>query len=223
MKNRSLAEPFIIIGGGGFGREVKWLVERINKEHEKQKGTKRWELLGFVDDGLKEGEEIDGLKNIGNTSFLLKYQAPVSVACALGAAKTRKKVVTKLYKNENILFPNLIDPTTQMSESVRMGRGNIICAGNILTVDISIEDFLILNLDCTVGHDTKIHSFVTVYPSANLSGNTEIGEETEIGTGCHVIQGIKIGKQVTVGAGAVVIRGLEDGCTAVGNPARVIK
>ena len=50
-------------------------------------------------------------------------------------------------------FPNIIDPSVQMSERITMGKGNIICAGNILTVDIALGDFNIINLDCTVGHD----------------------------------------------------------------------
>ena len=32
----------IIIGAGGFGREVAWLVERINKK------SIVWNLIGFV-------------------------------------------------------------------------------------------------------------------------------------------------------------------------------
>ena len=96
-----------------------------------------------------------------------------------------------------------------------------------MTVDIEITDFAILNLDCTVGHDVKIESYVTIYPSVNISGCIKIGAcsegETEIGTGSHIIQGIKIGKQVVLGAGTIVIRDIPSGCTAVGNPAKVIK
>ena len=34
----------VIIGAGDFGREVSWVVERINAQ------TPTWNLLGFVDD-----------------------------------------------------------------------------------------------------------------------------------------------------------------------------
>ncbi|MCC7573091.1 MAG: transferase, partial [Candidatus Methanofastidiosum sp.] len=46
-------KPLIIIGAGGFGREVAWLVNDINKQ------KREWELLGFLDDG-KRGRTVEG-------------------------------------------------------------------------------------------------------------------------------------------------------------------
>ena len=80
-----------------------------------------------------------------------------------------------------------------MSSFVSMGEGNIICAGNILTVNVVLGDFVILNLSCTVGHDAVIESFVTVYPGVNISGCVKIGQGVELGTGSKIIQGIAVG------------------------------
>ncbi|MWK60345.1 transferase, partial [Pseudomonas otitidis] len=93
----------------------------------------------------------------------------------------------------------------------------------IITVDIKIGNHVIINLDCTLGHDDIIHDYVTIYPSVNVSGNVEVGECSELGTGMQIIQGKIIGNETIVGAGAVVIRDIPDKCTAVGNPAKVIK
>lgn len=38
------------------------------------------------------------------------------------------------------------------------------------TVDIEIGAHVIINLDCTIGHDARIADFVTIYPSVNVSG-----------------------------------------------------
>ena len=152
-----------------------------------------------------------------------EVKEPLAIACAVGSSKTRKKIIDKIIDNENLEFPNLIDPFVQMSERICMGKGNIICAGNILTVDIKIGDFNIINLDCTVGHDAVLNSYVTVYPSVNISGCVEAGDETELGTGSHIIQGIHIGEKTIIGAGSVVIRDMPSDCTAVGNPAKPIK
>ena len=75
----------------------------------------------------------------------------------------------------------------------------------------------------TIGHDVCMDSFVTIYPSCNISGNVRIGELCEIGTGTQVIQGISIGESTVVGAGSVVVRDLPAYCTAVGVPAKPIK
>ena len=37
-------KDLIIFGASGFGREVAWLVERINNS------SPTWNLLGFIDD-----------------------------------------------------------------------------------------------------------------------------------------------------------------------------
>lgn len=110
-----------------------------------------------------------------------------------------------------------------LSHSVEIGEGCIICAGSIATVNIHIGNNVIINLDCTIGHDTKIGDYVTVYPSANISGLVTIEEAAEIGTGTQIIQGKRIGEATIVGAGAVVISDLPAKCTAVGSPAKIIK
>lgn len=213
----------VIIGAGGFGREVKWLIDRINLSEESMYGRKKWNFLGFIDDKPPETTKKKENNILGNCEWLEGQKEELAVACAVGAAETRKNIINRIDKNQALFFPNLIDPSVCLSEDVKMGKGTIICAGSILTVDIQIGDFCIINLDCTVGHDTKMESYVTLYPSVNLSGNTTIEEGTEIGTGSHIIQGIVIGKGAIVGAGTVVIKRIPAQCTIVGNPARIIK
>lgn len=223
MGCEDVLQELVIIGAGGFGREVKWLVDRINQRNMEQYRTEKWKLLGFIDDGIPVGTLTDNLPSLGGTEWMLEKKEPIAVACAIGSAEKRRKVVESIKSNRTLEFPKLLDPSVLMSDSVRLGKGNIICAGTILAVDISIEDFLILNLDCTVGYDTVLESYVTVYPSVNISGAVHVHSCVEIGTGCHIIQGKTIGAGTIVGAGAVVVKDLPEHCTAVGNPARPVK
>jgi hypothetical protein len=213
----------VIIGAGGFGREVQWLIERINESWKNKTGEIFWNILGYIDDGIAAGTDINGYKVLGNCDFLVERAIPLAVTCAVGTSKTRRKIIEKIRRNKNLSFPNLIDPSAKMSEHIALGIGNIICADNILTVNIRIADFCIVNLDCTVGHDARLSSFVTLYPSVNVSGNTYFGECVELGTGTQIIQGKSVGAGTIVGAGAVVIHDLPDECTAVGSPCKPIK
>lgn len=220
---RSDVKDLVIIGAGGFGREVRWLIERINKENRRHGREESWHLAGFIDDDIEAGTMMDGIPVLGGISWPENFSQEISAVCAIGNSLTRKAVVERIVKNARVQFPNLIDPSVMMSDTVILGKGNILCAGNILTVDIQIGDFTILNLDCTVGHDVRIGSYVTMYPSVNVSGSVSIGNCSEVGTGCHIIQGITIASETISGAGSVIIRDLPGRCTAVGNPARVIK
>lgn len=210
-------KQIVIIGAGGFGREVQWLIERINEKE------LTWEIKGYIDDGMEAGTEINGYPVLGGINELLEMQQEIAVVCAIGSSVTRRKIMERILSKENMEFPNLIDPNVQMSKYVKLGKGNIICAGTILTVNITIEDFSILNLDCTVGHDVVINSFVTVYPSVNISGCVTIGKYTEVGTGTQIIQGKNICEETIVGAGSVVVKDIERAGTYVGVPVKAVK
>jgi sugar O-acyltransferase (sialic acid O-acetyltransferase NeuD family) len=213
----STLKDLYIIGAGGFGREVAWLVKRINDVEP------TWNLKGFIDDNTTlHGTLEDGYYVVGDCAYLAAIEQEVWVVCAVGAAKVRKKIIGKL-KSSNVKFATLIDPSVMRSERVTIGEGSIICAGTIITVDVSIGEHVIVNLDCTIGHDDTIRDFVTLYPSVNVSGNVIVGECTELGTGMQIIQGKNIGKESIVGAGAVVVRDIPEKCTAVGSPAKPIK
>lgn len=210
-------KKLIIIGASGFGREVTWLVERINEK------DPTWELLGFLDDneGLK-GTIINGYPVLGTTKNVADFQA--EYVCAIGSSKIRESIINRvLTLCPDIRFATLIDPSVEMSHLIEIGEGTIICAHNILTVNIVIGKHVIINLDCTVGHDAIINDFATLYPSVNVSGITNIGKCSEMGTGVQIIQGKTVGNYSIVGAGAVIIKDIPDKCTAVGSPAKPIK
>lgn len=211
-------KDLLIIGAGGFGREVAWLVDRINAVNP------QWNLLGFIDDNPDmQGKELNGYNVVGTSGDIGKFPDAYLV-CAVGSSKVRKKIVEGIKSaNPGRKFAVLIDPSVEMSDYVEIGDGSIICAHTIITVNIKIGENVIMNLNCTVGHDAVIGDYVTLYPDANVSGITTVGECTELGTGMQVIQGKTIGSGTIVGAGAVVIRDIPDNCTAVGNPAKPIK
>ncbi len=211
-------KDLIIIGASGFGREVAWLVERINQK------SPVWNLLGFVDDNPElHGKDVNGYPVLGGCEALASYPESYAV-CAVGSAKIRRKIIDKVKSlSPSQKFATLVDPTVETSALVKIGEGSIICAHNILTVNIEIGNHVIVNLDCTIGHDAIIEDFVTVYPSANISGITHIGEGSELGTGMQIIQGKTVGRNSIIGAGAVVVKDIPENCVAVGAPAKPIK
>lgn len=205
-----------IIGAGGFGREVAWLVERINEVEP------TWIIKGFIDDNIALWGNREGdYEVVGGCSYL-KSLGDVYAVCAVGSAKVRKVIIEKL-KDSSVKFATVIDPSVIMSKRVAIGEGCIICAGTIMTVDIKIGNHVIINLDCTIGHDDVIEDFVTIYPSVNVSGNVVLGECCELGTGMQIIQGKTVAPNTIIGAGAVVVKNIEESGTYVGSPAKKIK
>lgn len=204
-------KKIVIVGRGGFAREVKWLLDLINKK------TERWRFIGYID------KNVDGEDVIGDDTYILNTRDKLNLVLAIGNPRIRKAIYEKYKKNKCISFPNIIAPSVCITESICMGIGNIICANNILTVDITLGNFNIINLGCTIGHDVEIGNFTTINPGTNISGNVVVNDCVEIGTGTKIIQGKMIGCGVVIGAGAVVVKDIPDETTAVGVPAKVIK
>lgn len=200
-----------IVGASGFGREVAWLIEELET----------WNIAGFIDDNESiQNTIINNIPVIGNTDFLLDMKDNINVVIAIGNPYIREKIVQKLISKETICFPNIIAKDVRISKYVKMGIGNIICTGTILTTNISLGNFNHINLDCTVGHDVVLNDYITVYPSVNISGNVNIDDYSELGTGSKIIQGKTLAKSVVLGAGAVVVKNLEESGTYVGVPTK---
>lgn len=209
-----MVKDIYIIGASGFGREVAWMIEELED----------WKVAGFIDDNKNiQNTVINDIPVVGKLDFLEKVNEETYVTIAIGNPKIRKKISEALTKNKNIIFPNIIAKNVRIDKTLELGIGNIICTNNILTTNINIGNFNHINLCCTIGHDAILHSYVTVYPGVNISGNVEIGNVSEIGTGAKIIQGKHISSNVIIGAGSVVVKDIEEEGTYVGVPIRKIK
>lgn len=207
-----------IFGAGGFGREVKTIIDAINKSM-----PNTYNFIGFYDDGLEKGKIVNGYPILGGIKELNEVTTSLCVVISIGDPKIKKLILEKI-KNVYISFPTIIHPKASISnDDVQIGKGTIICEGTIITCNIKIGDFVIFNLMCTVGHDTRIDDYCAFMPSVNISGEVSIHKGVYVGTGAKIINLIEIGEGTIVGAGAVVSKSLPEKCTAVGIPAKPIK
>ena len=211
-------KKIIIVGAGGFGREVKMLIDQINEN------KVVYEFIGYYDDNIPKGSIVNGFRVLGTVNELYSIEYSLEVVISIANPLIKKKIYEILNSNDNLNFPSLIHPNVLIGkDQVVIGYGCIICASNIITVNINIGNFVILNLGCTVGHDTKIGDYSSFMPSVNISGEVMISEKVYVGTGAKIINQIEIGENSIIGAGAVVSKSIPSNCTAVGIPAKPIK
>ena len=205
-----------IIGAGGLGKEVYKIIEDAKLD---------FSFSGFVDAKNNLNINIGKIEHdvISQEFFLNNVDIENSaVVIAIGNPNLLKKVYL-LCKNKGINdFPNIIHPTAYVSDTAKLGKGNIIGQNCVVSVDVVIGNFNIINLNSTIGHDTTIKSFNIINPGSNISGGVQIGDENLIGTNSTILQYLKIGNNTTISAGAMISRAVEDNHTLVGNPARII-
>jgi sugar O-acyltransferase (sialic acid O-acetyltransferase NeuD family) len=205
----------VIVGCGGFGREIHdILLATHDGAH----------LHGFLDDEASSTNlklvERRGARVLGSVALLSELHAEYLIGIADPVARAR---IDDFGSRSGRDAGLLIHPTASLGFDVELGPGSVIAAGARLTTNIVLGRHVHLNLNSTVGHDTRIGDYVTVNPGATISGNVSLGNRVTIGTGAAVIQGVNVGAGTTVGAGAVVVRDLPANVTAVGVPAKPLR
>lgn len=210
-------KDIILIGGGGH---CKTVIDSL-------KSGKEYNIRGILDLKEKVGEIVNGIKVI-NTDDSLEYYYNNGIKYAfislgsIGDTVLRKKLYLMIY-NIGYRFPNIIDKTALVSESVTLGSGNFVGKGAIVNSDTYINNNCIINTGAIIEHDCTIDSFCHIGPGVTMGGNVSIGENTHVGIGSSIRENIKIGKNSIIGAGSVVVKDIGSGQIAYGNPCREVK
>lgn len=208
-----MKQKIFILGAGGFAREVLNIFSDLNRNED---------VLGFLEENCQREGKLINNKPVYDVSKLNDFDKDdIKLVCAIGTP-LRKKLIEKT-KKLGFKYETVIHPSVTMSKWVELGEGCIICAGNILTNQIEIGKFSILNLACTIGHDVIIKDYTTLSPGVHVSGKVHIGKECFIGTGVVTVEKLKIGKNSFVGAGAVVAKDIPDNVLALGTPAKALR
>ncbi|MDR7097742.1 sugar O-acyltransferase (sialic acid O-acetyltransferase NeuD family) [Lysobacter niabensis] len=202
-----------IFGAGGFGREVAWLAEQAwGAAVELQFLVDRPEYLREAINGipvrlLQDAEVRPDSRFVVAVGDPSQRRAAVDVCTAAGHTPTL-----------------LVHPRVETSLRIALGEGAVLCAGTVVTVDVTIGVHAHVNLGCTIGHDVIVGEFSTLSPGVHVSGNVRIGRDVFLGTGACIINGtsgqpLTIGDGAVIAAGACVTRSVEPGAMVAGVPA----
>ena len=206
----------VIVGCGGFGREVADVISAINAQ------APTSDLVGFVDDD-PSSEDIERIARLdlpllGTVAGALAGPAR-QYALGIGSGPVRR-LLDRRFEAAGWAAPVLVHPQASIGADVDLGPGTILCAGARLTTNIHLGRHVHVNLNSTIGHDTSLLDYVTVNPLVAVSGGVTIGEATMLGTHCAVLQNVEIGRDSVVGGSALVIRDVGDKAIVKGVPAR---
>lgn len=212
----AMTDRLVIVGAGGFGREVLDIVEAMNSS------KPALSFLGFVDDG---DVRMDLLARrdaplLGTTRSLLSLDAKYVIGIGKGEVR---RTIDRLLSDAGRTAVRLIHPSATIGGDVSLSDGVILAAGSRVTTNIELGRHVHVHVNATVGHDSILMDYVSVYPGATVGGNVVLGEGVTVGTGANILPGVRIGADSMVGAGAVVTRDVGTRATVVGVPAREVR
>jgi sugar O-acyltransferase (sialic acid O-acetyltransferase NeuD family) len=210
-------KDLIIIGAGGFGRELLSYANDIM-----QVDGCGWKVKGFIDDNLNAFSDIDtGYPILGTISGHKILENAVYV-CAIASTKARL-AIGRDFLQKGAEFINFVHPTARIRERVKMGVGNIFCPNTSVNPDVTLGDFVLLNSNVGLAHDCVVGDGCSLIGGNSVNGNCVLGCCVFLGANSIIIPGRRIGDHAKISAGAVVFTHVKPNKTMIGNPATVLK
>jgi sugar O-acyltransferase (sialic acid O-acetyltransferase NeuD family) len=198
FERTSVTSPLFFLGNGGYSREVALIADVVDVDR------RRWSSHVFLGPDDEEAALRDGGE----------------VALAVGTAAVRLRLWDKYCSRSDLSWPTLVHPRADIGPTVELGTGVCFSSGSIATANIVIGDGALVNLNVTIGHDSRIGRCCVLNPGVAISGGVVLGDGCLIGAGAVILEHVEVGPGSTVGAGSVVTRNVPEGSTVVGVPAK---
>lgn len=211
-----MSRPLVVVGAGGFGREVLAVVAAVNLVEP------TWEVVGVLDDAPTTlhlaGLAAVGTPLLGGVELLHGLLAGGAHAVlGIGSPTIRARLDAA---HPTASWATLVHPDATVGPDVHLGPGTVVAAGARLSTSIRAGRHLHVDQNVTVGHDATLGDHVRLNPQACVSGAVTIGSRVVVGAAAVVLQGLDLGDDCVVGAGAVVVRDVALSATVKGVPAR---
>ena len=207
----------IIIGVGGFAREVYW-----HAQGSLGYGTE-WDLKGFLDGDVKlEAEEYKKLELpvLGDVNGYEIQEDDVFI-CAIGKAAIRKKLV-EIMLAKGAEFITIVHKTAIIHGNASIGKGVIISPFVRVHDHVQIGDFTIVNVVSGFGHDSFIGNFADIMGGVGLDGCACVEDEAFLAESSILLPNAVVEKNAYVGARSVVFKRVKAGTKVFGTPAMPI-
>lgn len=201
------------MGAGGFGREVLgWALACEGFQSD-------WKVAGFLDsnpEALRGFECSFGI--VGDPkSFTPSPQQ--YLVCAIGDSQTRLQLCHEL-KDRGAEFLSLIHPRSIVSQPSGLGEGCVVGPGAIVSPNVKVGGFVVLNMNCTIGHDSVLGDGCTISCHADIAGGAVLGKGVLVGSHGCILPRVRIGDFAVVGAGSAAYHNVPSRMTVIGVPAR---
>lgn len=215
MPGVSSIEPsnVIIVGAGGFGREVLQYVR------EAFTNAPQVTVKGFLDDDPASLNGFELPYSVLGDTTSYKPQTDDRFVIAVGDPQTRAALAQRLAAR-GAAFLSLVHPKAYVSGTASLGVGCIVAPFATIGAHATLGDHSVLTFYASVGHDAVVGCCCALSPHAVTNGGSRIGDRVFIGSHAVINPLQSVADDAKIAAGAVVYRPVPAHSLAAGNPAK---
>jgi N,N'-diacetyllegionaminate synthase len=186
-------KQLVIFGSGDFAKEVYFIAKKNG-----------FNVFCFVSKDVEE-LKIEGIEVIKENDFFQEnYNLDYFIAYSKDT-EARNKILNNIKKNNYLGKPvNIIDPTASIEMGVNLGEGIFIGSNVSIGFAAKIEDFSLIHMNTSIGHDSIIGFNSILLPGCRIAGKNNLGENCFLGSGTVTFPSIKITGNTVVGAGSLI-------------------
>lgn len=190
----------LIAGGGGFGLEIYgYIISDLTAAQHPQPPT-----VGILNDS-PDCEVLKKIPDALHCGGIQDYR-PVpedTVVIAIGSTDGRRKIAEVLRKKGARLL-TYIHPTALIAKNSVIGEGSIICPHSIVNTGARVDENVLVNVFCSIGHNAHVKSHSILSPYCSMSGDSVLGESGFMGTRATLFPKVEIGPECIVDAHSAV-------------------
>ena len=199
----------LIVGGGGFGREVRcWVRDAWPAENAL--------FAGFLDGAASRAGVAGPVLGDPDT-----YQPMPGDGLLLGVGipGVRRRLAEMLSARGG-QFLTLVHPTAIVVPSAVVGEGTIVCPHGVVSDAASLGRGVLVNYHASVAHDASVGDFCVLAPYATLGGFAGVGADVFLGLHASVGPGRRVGDRSKVSANSCALADVPPDTLVYGVPGR---
>lgn len=203
----------MIVGAGGFGREVlQYALDAFRHASDVQ-------VKGFLDDAPPELASYGLSYPVLGDTATYRPGADERFVIAVGDPELRARLAIRL-SERGARFHSIVHPSAYVSPVATVGAGCIVAPFATIGAHARLGDHSVLTFYASIGHDASVGRYCALSPHSVTNGGSVIGDRAFLGAHAVVNPMQTVGDGAKVAAGAVVYRAVPAGVLAAGNPAR---
>jgi sugar O-acyltransferase (sialic acid O-acetyltransferase NeuD family) len=200
----------LIVGAGGFGREV------LHWARDAWPAASR-QIVGFLAADAPSGASplpiVAAPENF-------RPQPDDGLLLAIGIPTVRRRVAEALLAHGGE-FLTLIHPTAIVASTASVGSGSIICPGAVVSDAARIGQFGLVNYHASLAHDASMGDFTVLSPYAAIAGEASVGDDVFLGLHASVGPRATVGARSKVAANSCALHDVPADSLVHGVPGRI--